>query len=146
MRVRRSNRVVGSVVASSVVAAGVLAGAVGASAMAAERESSTPASARIGEVEKVEPEVRKGDIDMAARGAGLASTSSPFIPGVWHVPSNVLLGVDATGEAVYLAPEGSIFDGPFDEVNDRVDAWWADQLASGLTTETADKLLAHAKQ
>lgn len=72
---------------------------------------------------------------------GLASMSSPYIPGVWHVPSDVLLALDPEG-GHFIGPRGSMFNGPFDVVGDRVDAWWERQLAAGLTPEQADRKLA----
>ncbi|WP_205470866.1 hypothetical protein [Nocardioides sp. SYSU D00038] len=72
---------------------------------------------------------------------GIASASAPYIPGVWHVPADVLLTV-GPGESRYVGPQGSLFNGPVDAVNRRVDAWWAEQLAAGLTPEEADRKLA----
>lgn len=72
---------------------------------------------------------------------GLASMSSPYVPGVWHVPSDVLLMLGPDGP-VFAGPRGSLFNGPADRVGERVDAWWERQLAAGLTPEQADRKLA----
>jgi hypothetical protein len=72
---------------------------------------------------------------------GLASMSSPYVPGVWHVPASVLLAIGPDGPS-YVGPEGSVFNGPTDEVDARVDAWWEARLAEGLTPVEADRLLA----
>jgi hypothetical protein len=50
---------------------------------------------------------------------GVASTSSPYIAGVPHVPADVLLvmGPDGSDEgARFVGPDGSLFNGPVDEV------------------------------
>lgn len=72
---------------------------------------------------------------------GLASMSSPYVPGVWHVPASVLLAIGPDGPS-YVGPEGSVFNGPTDEVDARVGAWWEARLAEGLTPVEADRLLA----
>lgn len=76
---------------------------------------------------------------------GLASTSSRYIPDVPHVPSSTLLVLGPGGSldgARYVSPRGSLFNGPVDAVQTRVDAWWAEQMAAGTTPEQADELLA----
>jgi hypothetical protein len=76
---------------------------------------------------------------------GVASTSSPFVPNVPHVPADVILalGPDGTSDgARFIAPAGSMFNGPVDEVEQRVDGWWAEQMAAGTTPADADQLLA----
>lgn len=74
---------------------------------------------------------------------GRASMSSPYIPGVPHVPADVLLALGPDGKASYVGPEGSMYNGPVDEVDARVDAWWAKQMAAGVAPETADEILAN---
>src|SRR6478736_3911043 len=77
--------------------------------------------------------------------AGVASMSSPFVPNVPHVPADVVLalGPGGTSEgARFIGPAGSLFNGPVDEVERRVDAWWAEQMAAGTTPADADRLLA----
>jgi hypothetical protein len=74
-------------------------------------------------------------------GPGLASMSSPFEPGVPHVPADTILVIAEDGPR-WLGREGSFFNGPADEVAARVDAWWAEQMAAGVTPEEADRKLA----
>jgi hypothetical protein len=76
---------------------------------------------------------------------GVASMSSPYVPNVPHVPSTTLLVLGPDGSldgARYVGPRGSVFNGPVGEVETRVDAWWAERMASGMTPEKADELLA----
>lgn len=72
---------------------------------------------------------------------GIASMWSPYIPDVWHVPSDVLLTIGPDGPR-FVGPQGSLFNGAPDVVERRVDAWWERRLAAGLTPEEADLALA----
>lgn len=78
---------------------------------------------------------------MRPDGPGLASVSAPYVPGVWHVPADVMLLLAPDGPR-YAGPRGSLFNGPVDRVERRVDAWWEERLAAGLTPEQADRQLA----
>ncbi|GAA1517654.1 hypothetical protein GCM10009788_22240 [Nocardioides humi] len=141
MSAHRSQRIA-AVVAGSCLAGGLGVVGLDGSATAA---SEGPGPAR-GALDVVHP---VGEPDSAAAEprapeAG-ASMSSPYIPGVPHVPSDVLLVMGEGGSldgSRFVGPEGSLFNGPVDEVEDRVDAWWAEQMAAGLTPEEADALLA----
>lgn len=78
-------------------------------------------------------------------GDGLAAMSSPYLPGVMHLPAAVGLALGPGGSlegARYLAREGSIFDGPVAEVDARAQAFWDEQVAAGATPEQADRRLA----
>ena len=75
---------------------------------------------------------------------GAASMSSPYIPDVPHVPADVtlVLGPDGSADgARFVGPGGSVFNGPVDQVGQRVHAWWAQQMAAGTTSGAADQLL-----
>lgn len=73
------------------------------------------------------------------------SMSSPYVPNVPHVPSSTLLVLGPGGSlegAEYVSPRGSLFNGRVDEVATRVDSWWAEKMAEGVTPVKADALLA----
>jgi hypothetical protein len=115
----------------------------GADAATREVDDAPPAAA------PASPSGRPGDETGPRRtsrsGPGAASMSSPYVPGVAHVPADVLLVLGPGGSedgARYVGPEGSLFNGPVDEVGARIDAWWAEQMAAGVTPEKADELLA----
>ena len=128
MLVRRSHRITAAVAAGCCLAGGVAAGMVGGAAA----QAAPPDTTSVSRVAATEVETRDGRVSM----------SSPFIAGVPHVPAGVGLAVGSGGDARYLGPEGSIFNGPADEVDARVDAWWAEQLAAGVSPEKADTQLA----
>lgn len=76
---------------------------------------------------------------------GLASMSSPYVPDVMHLPATVGLALGPGGDlkgARYLAPKGSVFDGPVKEVDARAQALWDEYVAAGATPEQADRMLA----
>ena len=76
---------------------------------------------------------------------GLASMSSPYVPDVMHLPATVGLALGPGGDlkgARYLAPKGSVFDGPVTEVDARAQALWDEYVAAGATPEQADRMLA----
>lgn len=77
---------------------------------------------------------------------GLASIRSPFIPGVAHIPAGVALTVSPDGQARYMGPGGSMFDGTADQVEAHLKAWWADQMAAGITPDEADQMLIELAQ
>lgn len=76
-----------------------------------------------------------------APGEGVASMAAPYIPGVPHVPAGTLLALSPDGPR-YVGREGSLFNGPADQVEQRVERWWAAQLAAGVSPEEADRRLA----
>ena len=128
--------------ALALVPVGLVAGALalssggGAAAVLAD----APAAPAVLPVHAAAPATEAADPD-----PGLASTSSPYVPGVWHVPASVLLAIGPDGPT-YVGPEGSVFNGPTDEVDARVDAWWEARLAEGLTPVEADRLLARVNR
>jgi hypothetical protein len=128
MSTRRSHHVIAAVAATCCLAGGVAA----VVSSGASAQTPQPAKTSEGPVTVVAAEDR----------GGLATMSSPVIPGVPHVPSNVLLTISPDGRFAYVGPEGSMYNGPADEVAARVDAWWAEQMAAGVSPGQANKLLA----
>jgi hypothetical protein len=136
MFTRTSTRIAAGL-AASCLASGVAVAALGASASAqiadVDGPASRPAAASYEDLRA----------SAAHAGKGIASMHSPYIPGVPHVPADVFLAIDPEGGATFVGPQGSLFNGPADQVEERVDAWWAEQMAAGLTPEEADEKLAH---
>jgi hypothetical protein len=133
----RSTTRIAAGIAASCLAGGVAVATLGSSASAQIADVDGPAS--------TPATVTYDELRAATSGTheGVASMSSPYIPGVPHVPSDVFLTIDPDGgEATFIGPKGSLFNGPADQVESRVDAWWAEQLAAGLTPEEADEKLA----
>lgn len=135
--------------AATCLAGGVVALALpGASASPSEDPAPAPAPASGPAEPAKEPAkapAKEHEPDAPAPDAGVARMSSPYIPGVPHVPADVALVLGPGGSADgarFVGPEGSLFNGPVAEVEARVDAWWAEQMAAGLTPEEADALLA----
>lgn len=125
---RSSHRITAALVAGCCLAGGIAtAVSGGASAQTAAEHDATA-------------EIREAVAQRTA-GEGRASMSSPYIPGVPHVPAHVALTISPDGETRYIGPEGSIFNGPTARVDARVDAWWAAQMAAGVTPEEADEKL-----
>lgn len=138
------------------LAALCLAGGAGTVALqgGTAAQAATPDPAPVSQDATAEPAAETvvtvdAEVGSEAAPEGLASMSSPYIPGVPHVPSDVLLMLGPDGsadDARFVGPEGSLFNGPADEVEARVDVWWAEKMAAGLTPEQADALLAaHAE-
>lgn len=140
MRTRKFGKVAGVVAAGSAVVAPLAVGAVSASSSEADRPPSSTGSVA---QSARHDQSTTSKAHRAEKGAhGTASMSSAFIAGVWHVPADVLLSVDSTGQTVYIGPAGSFFNGPTHEADQRVDEWWAKQMAAGVTPKAADRLLA----
>lgn len=147
MFMHRSPRLAAALAASCCLAGG-LAVALGSGAAAqSDHRDAAPVPPAVQMVTGVTPE--EGDAQLAtgtARGASsqkarIASMSSPFIAGVPHVPSTAALSIAPNGSAFYHGPGGSVFNGPADEVDAAVDAWWAEQMAAGVSPEQADEKL-----
>ena len=133
MSIRRTHRFATALAASGCIV-GVAASAMGAGA-SAEVAPQAPQH-RASTSPRTEP----------APAGGQVSMSSPFVAGKPHVPASVQLVIGPGGEAAYVGPGGSIFNGPAAEVDARVDEWWAAQMAAGVSPEDADELLAHLQQ
>ena len=144
MKIRNVN-VFAALVTSSAVAASVFAGASGASAMVGEPAPSPAVREKAASGLQAADTGFEAPSGTARRPEGLASMYSPYIPGVPHVPADVILALSPKGGAFYFGPVGSLFNGPADEVDIRVDAWWAEQMAAGVTPKQADEMLANPK-
>lgn len=151
MFTHKSHKVAAALAASCCLAGGI-ALTVGGGAAAQADQHGGPTLAPTTVSVQQQADVRADSPDAIAegewteQGEGTASMSSPFIPGVPHVPADVLLLIGPEGEAHYRGPDGSIFNGPADEVDAAVDAWWAEQMASGVTPEQADEKLKHLQK
>jgi hypothetical protein len=132
---RSSHRITAALVAGCCLAGGIATAVSGASAHTAANDVTvqTTSSDNTAQVRKALARRKQGD--------GLASMSSPYIPGVPHVPASVGLAISPGGVTHYIGPEGSIFNGPAAKVEARVDAWWEEQMAAGVTPEEADEKL-----
>lgn len=133
---RSPHRITAALVASCCLAGGIATAVIGgASAQSAGSDVTVQTASRdvTAQIRKTLPTEKQED--------GLASMSSQYIPGVPHVPADVALTIGPGGETRYIGPKGSIFNGPTAQVDARVDAWWAEQMAAGVTPEEADAKL-----